>query len=40
MNAGSALVADLLGDVPEWQELALCRQVDAELFFPEKGRVD
>jgi WhiB family redox-sensing transcriptional regulator len=28
---------DLLGDIPEWQELALCRQVDAEMFFPEKG---
>ena len=28
---------DLLGDAPEWQEQALCRQTDPEAFFPEKG---
>jgi WhiB family transcriptional regulator, redox-sensing transcriptional regulator len=30
-------VADLLGDAPEWQERALCPEVDPESFFPEKG---
>ena len=28
---------DLLGDVPQWQELALCSQTDPEAFYPEKG---
>jgi WhiB family redox-sensing transcriptional regulator len=31
------VVADLLGDAPEWQERALCAQTDPEAFFPEKG---
>ncbi|GIG57245.1 MULTISPECIES: WhiB family transcriptional regulator [Longispora] len=31
------VVADLLGDAPEWQEHALCAQTDPEAFFPEKG---
>jgi WhiB family redox-sensing transcriptional regulator len=34
---GQTVVADLLGDVPEWQERALCSQTDPEAFFPEKG---
>lgn len=28
---------DLLGNLPEWQERALCAQTDPEAFFPEKG---
>ncbi|KPM51431.1 transcription factor WhiB [Frankia sp. CcI49] len=28
---------DLLGEVMEWQERALCAQTDPEAFFPEKG---
>ncbi len=31
------VVADLLGNAPEWQERALCSQTDPEAFFPEKG---
>ncbi len=31
------VIADLLGDAPEWQEQALCAQTDPEAFFPEKG---
>jgi WhiB family redox-sensing transcriptional regulator len=31
------ILADLLGDAPEWQERALCAQTDPEAFFPEKG---
>ncbi|MEV5629145.1 WhiB family transcriptional regulator [Micromonospora tulbaghiae] len=27
-----------LGAVPDWHEDGLCRQVDADLFFPEKGQ--
>lgn len=34
---GRLEVADLLGDVPEWYERALCAQTDPEAFFPEKG---
>src|SRR5690349_12829146 len=34
---GQAVVADLLGNAPEWQERALCSQTDPEAFFPEKG---
>jgi WhiB family transcriptional regulator, redox-sensing transcriptional regulator len=34
---GQVVVADLLGDAPEWQERALCAQTDPEAFFPEKG---
>ena len=34
---GRGVVADLLGDAPEWQERALCSQTDPEAFFPEKG---
>lgn len=34
---GREMVADLLGDAPEWQEHALCAQTDPEAFFPEKG---
>lgn len=37
MSAGGVLAADLLGDAPEWQERALCAQVDRDMFFPEKG---
>lgn len=29
---------DLLGQAPEWHGHALCAEVDAELFFPEKGQ--
>ncbi len=36
-HVGSAVVVDLLGSVPEWQERALCAQTDPEAFFPEKG---
>lgn len=28
---------DLLGDAPEWHDLALCAQTDPEAFFPLKG---
>ena len=34
---GQAVVADLLGNAPEWQERSLCSQTDPEAFFPEKG---
>ena len=34
---GPVVVADLIGDAPEWQERALCSQTDPEAFFPEKG---
>ncbi len=34
---GRAVVADLIGNMPEWQERALCAQTDPEAFFPEKG---
>jgi WhiB family redox-sensing transcriptional regulator len=34
---GRPVVADLLGNAPEWQERALCSQTDPEEFFPEKG---
>ncbi len=34
---GRPVVADLLGNAPEWQERALCSQTDPEAFFPEKG---
>ncbi len=34
---GRAIVADLLGNIPEWHERALCAQTDPEAFFPEKG---
>src|SRR6476619_4968695 len=34
---GQPVVADLLGNAPEWQERALCSQTDPEAFFPEKG---
>jgi WhiB family transcriptional regulator, redox-sensing transcriptional regulator len=34
---GQTVVADLLGNAPEWQERALCSQTDPEAFFPEKG---
>jgi len=34
---GPTVVADLLGNAPEWQERALCSQTDPEAFFPEKG---
>jgi WhiB family transcriptional regulator, redox-sensing transcriptional regulator len=34
---GRPIVADLLGNAPEWQERALCSQTDPEAFFPEKG---
>lgn len=27
----------LLGTVPDWHEDGLCRQVDPDLFFPERG---
>ncbi|MGA4726265.1 WhiB family transcriptional regulator [Micromonospora taraxaci] len=30
-------VADLTGSVGDWQERALCREVDGEVFYPEKG---
>ncbi|MDT3439032.1 WhiB family transcriptional regulator [Pseudofrankia sp. BMG5.37] len=30
-------LGDLLGEVMEWQERALCAQTDPEAFFPEKG---
>ncbi|MCG5460815.1 WhiB family transcriptional regulator [Micromonospora sp. MED01] len=29
--------ADLLGNVGDWQEQALCTQTDPEVFYPEKG---
>lgn len=31
------MTALMLGVVPQWHERALCRQVDPELFYPEKG---
>jgi WhiB family redox-sensing transcriptional regulator len=34
---GRPVVADLLGNAPEWQERALCSQTDPEAFYPEKG---
>jgi hypothetical protein len=34
---GRDYLADLLGNVPEWQARALCAQTDPEAFFPEKG---
>ncbi len=34
---GRAVVGDLLGNPPEWQERALCSQSDPDAFFPEKG---
>jgi WhiB family redox-sensing transcriptional regulator len=34
---GRTVGADLLGNLPEWQERALCAQTDPEAFFPEKG---
>src|SRR5690349_1473865 len=34
---GRPVVADLLGNAPEWQEHALCSQTNPEAFFPEKG---
>nr|WP_277605632.1 WhiB family transcriptional regulator [Glycomyces sp. L485] len=34
---GRDYLADLLGNVPEWQVRALCAQTDPEAFFPEKG---
>ena len=37
MDGRSVVVADLLGNAPEWQEHALCSQTDPEAFFPEKG---
>ncbi|ONH32308.1 hypothetical protein BL253_05800 [Pseudofrankia asymbiotica] len=30
-------LGDLLGEVMDWQERALCAQTDPEAFFPEKG---
>lgn len=32
-----AVVADLLGNAPAWQERSLCSQTDPEAFYPEKG---
>jgi WhiB family redox-sensing transcriptional regulator len=37
MDGQTTVVADLLGNAPEWQERALCSQTDPEAFFPEKG---
>jgi WhiB family redox-sensing transcriptional regulator len=36
----AALIPALTGpaDVPDWRELALCAQVDPELWFPESGQ--
>lgn len=36
---GPALAIGLppIGEKPPWQEYALCREIDPELFFPEKG---
>lgn len=31
------LGANLAGNVGEWYERALCREVDGEIFYPEKG---
>lgn len=28
---------DLLGDAPEWRDLALCREADPDAWFPEPG---
>lgn len=30
-------ITDLIGERESWQALGLCREVDPELFFPEKG---
>lgn len=32
-----ALIVEIVGEEGEWQERALCAQVDADLFYPEKG---
>ena len=37
MEGSRLILADLLGNAPEWQERALCSQTDPEAFFPEKG---
>jgi WhiB family redox-sensing transcriptional regulator len=37
MDGRGGVLADLLGNAPEWQERALCSQTDPEAFFPEKG---
>lgn len=37
LEGAGLVVADLLGGTPEWQERALCSQVDPEAFFPEEG---
>ncbi|WP_170200589.1 WhiB family transcriptional regulator [Prauserella endophytica] len=29
-----------MSDQEDWREFALCREVDTELFFPEKGNND
>lgn len=34
---GRTVVADLLGNAPDWQERSLCSQTDPEAFYPEKG---
>jgi WhiB family redox-sensing transcriptional regulator len=31
------LFGDVVGEVGDWQEQALCAQTDPEAFFPEKG---
>jgi hypothetical protein len=31
------LLVDLLGDVADWYDLALCRETDPEAFFPVVG---
>lgn len=36
-EAGRIVVLDLLGNDPDWQERAACRETDPEAFFPEKG---
>lgn len=37
MRTTYAPLADLLGTPLSWQERALCREVDPEIFFVEKG---
>jgi WhiB family redox-sensing transcriptional regulator len=37
MNPGTPFREALQRLVPDWHEQALCREVDPELFFPEKG---
>jgi WhiB family redox-sensing transcriptional regulator len=32
-----SIIADLLGNAPEWQERSACKETDPEAFFPEKG---